>query len=158
MKAIGIDPGLDGGIAIYRPGLVTIMDMPTHEVYRNGKKKREVSASGLVEALSDCEKGHHAYVERVNAMPKQGVTSMFSFGMSYGVIIGVLAALRIPYTLVTPQKWRKYHDVRPGKDGSRLRASELLPDSASHFSRVKDHGRADAALIAMYGFEKELKR
>jgi crossover junction endodeoxyribonuclease RuvC len=84
-------------------------------------------------------------------MPNQGVSSMFTFGKSAGIIEGVLGAMNIPVTFVTPQKWMKAMNVVGGKDGSRKRASELLPEFASEFKRVKDNGRSDACLIALYG-------
>jgi crossover junction endodeoxyribonuclease RuvC len=84
-------------------------------------------------------------------MPNQGVSSMFTFGKSAGIIEGVLGAMNIPVTFVTPQKWIKAMSVVGGKDGSRKRASELLPEFASEFKRVKDNGRSDAALIALFG-------
>ena len=158
MIVYGIDPGLSGAIAIVHASanMVTlhdVIDMPVVEVERNGKMKREVSAAGLAELF--LVRRHYlesfAYVERVGAMPGQGVSSVFSFGRSTGIIEGVLAALKIPVTIVTPQSWQKTMAVRGGKDGSRARAMELLPREARMFARVKDDGRADAALIALAG-------
>jgi crossover junction endodeoxyribonuclease RuvC len=92
-----------------------------------------------------------AYLERLNAMPGQGVTSMFSMGQSLGVVLGILAALDIPTTTIPPRTWQKALDVPQGKDGSRYRAAQLFPAHAAKFARVKDDGRSDAALIAAYG-------
>jgi crossover junction endodeoxyribonuclease RuvC len=97
-----------------------------------------------------------AYLERVNAMAGQGVSSVFSFGRSSGIVEGILAAYDITTTLVTPQTWQKSMEVRGGKDGSRERAMQLFPMHAAMFARVKDDGRADAALMAAYG-EKMMK-
>ena len=149
---LGIDPGLSGAIAFYDTSneSVVVIDMPTVEVTRNGKNKREVSPALIADAVAG--KGIvQAFVERVSAMPGQGVSSMFSFGRSVGVIEGVLAAYEIPVTLVTPQAWMKSMGVRAGKDGSRERAMQLFPQYADLFSRKKDDGRSDAVLIAKYG-------
>jgi crossover junction endodeoxyribonuclease RuvC len=92
-----------------------------------------------------------AFVEKVFAMAGQGVTSVFSFGRSLGVVEGVLTTMKIKTTLITPQTWQKRMAVTGGKDGSRARAMDLFPEQAQMFKRVKDDGRADAALIAAFG-------
>ena len=145
---IGIDPGLTGAIAKVQGGNIEVWDMPTLEL----RKKRFVNAPMLADLISsirtpECE----VFLERVSARPGQGVTSMFSFGTSCGIIQGIIAALHLPLTLVSPQEWRKKMGVPKGKDGSRLRILELRPDLAFRFSRKKDHGRADAVLLALYG-------
>lgn len=152
MIVIGIDPGLSGAIAFYDTveGAVEIADMPTVEISRNGKNKREVSAVLLSNILTR-HKVAGAFLERVNAMAGQGVTSVFSFGRSSGIVEGILAAYDIPTTLVTPQTWQKAVGQRAGKDGSRERAMQLFPAQADLFQRKKDDGRSDAALIAFYG-------
>jgi crossover junction endodeoxyribonuclease RuvC len=152
MIILGVDPGLSGALAIYNTseGTVDIIDMPVLEIVRNGKKKREVSAQALANQLV----GRNitaAFIERVNAMSGQGVTSVFSFGRSSGIVEGVLAAYDIPTTLVTPQTWQKAVGQRAGKDGSRERAMQLFPAQADLFGRKKDDGRSDAVLIAYYG-------
>jgi len=150
--SIGIDPGLSGAIAIISPESLKIYDMPTMTVERNGKAKRQVSASELAEMLylysgRDC----HVYCERVSAMAGQGVTSVFSFGRSFGMIEGILAAFKMPVTFVPPATWVKAIGRGQGKDASRARAMELFPSDQDQFKRVKDDGRADAALIAYWG-------
>jgi crossover junction endodeoxyribonuclease RuvC len=150
--SIGIDPGLSGAIAIISPESLKIFDMPTMTVERNGKAKRQVSASELAEMLylysgRDC----HVYCERVGAMAGQGVTSVFSFGRSFGMIEGILAAFKMPVTFVPPATWVKAVGRGQGKDASRARAMELFPSDQDQFKRVKDDGRADAALIAYWG-------
>lgn len=152
MIILGIDPGLNGAIAEYdtETGTVTIHDMPTMEVTRNGKKKREVNAQLLSQVIAGAY-AKKAVVERVGAMPGQGVTSVFSFGRSVGIVEGVLAAYDIPMTIIIPTVWQKAVGVRGGKDGSRERATQLFPSQASLFARKKDDGRSDAALIAYYG-------
>lgn len=155
MIYVGIDPGLDGAIAILNAqrGTLEVVDMPTVEVLRNGKKKREVSAAMVAATLRDIPAINMAVLERVNAMPGQGVTSVFSFGRSAGVIEGVLGALNIPSAIVSPQKWQKHIGVRGGKDGARLRATEVFPAYANLFARKKHDGRADAALMAWYAMK-----
>jgi crossover junction endodeoxyribonuclease RuvC len=150
--SIGIDPGLSGAIAILSTESLKIFDMPTMTVERNGKAKRQVSASELAEMLylysgRDC----HVYCERVSAMAGQGVTSVFSFGRSFGMIEGILAAFKMPVTFVPPATWVKAVGRGQGKDASRARAMELFPSDQDQFKRVKDDGRADAALIAHWG-------
>jgi crossover junction endodeoxyribonuclease RuvC len=153
MNIIGIDPGLNGALAFYRLDIneLYVFDMPTVEVMRGGKKKRELHINVLAEMLELPGQNKVAFLERVGAMPGQGVSSTFAFGRNVGAIEGVLAALRIPVTIVPPQTWQKAMNVRDGKDGSRLRASEVFPHMSATFARVKDDGRADAALIAKYG-------
>lgn len=152
MIILGIDPGLSGALALYNTSdqTVEVFDMPVLELVRNGKKKGEVSAQALANLLAG--RGiKAAFLERVNAMPGQGVTSVFSFGRSTGIVEGILAAYDIPTTLVTPQAWQKAVGQRAGKDGSRERAMQLFPAQADLFQRKKDDGRSDAALIAHYG-------
>ena len=159
MKFCGIDPGISGAFAIFDTTYedeIQIWDMPTVSILRNGKNKNEVSAALVATIIAgkniDC-----AYLERVNAMPGQGVSSVFSFGRSVGILEGVIAAYEIPITIVTPQAWQKAMAVRGGKDGSRERAMELFPKSSDSFKLKKNDGRADATLIAMYGFQQQRK-
>ena len=152
MIILGIDPGLSGAFAFLdtRDMTVTLEDMPTVEILRNKKRKNEVNAAQVANVIAG--RGiRHAFLERVGAMPGQGVTSVFSFGRSTGILEGVLAAYDIPTTIITPQEWQKVAAVRDGKDAGRLRAAQLFPSSSSFFARKKDNGRSDAALIAWYG-------
>jgi len=150
-RIIGIDVGLNGAIAMLNgESLNDVVDMPTVTLDRNGKAKRQISIPELV-AIIDDFKPDEAYCERVFAMSGQGVTSVFSFGRSLGAIEGILGARLIKTTLVTPQAWQKAMGVSGGKDGARARAMEVFPWSAGLFKRVKDDGRADAALIAAWG-------
>jgi crossover junction endodeoxyribonuclease RuvC len=150
-RTLGIDVGLNGAIALVVDGeLISVVDMPTVTLDRNGKAKRQVSVPELVQIVKDFDPTD-AYTERVFAKTGQGVTSVFSFGRSLGVVEGVLGALKIKNSLVTPQTWQKRMAVTGGKDGSRARAMDLFPEQAQMFKRVKDDGRADAALIAAFG-------
>ena len=155
MRVLGIDVGLNGAIALVVDGqLHEIHDMPTLSLERNNKTKRMVNA-GALHLIIRGAKAHAAYLERLNAMPGQGVTSMFSMGQSLGVVLGVLAACEVPTTTIPPRTWQKALDVPQGKDGSRYRAAQLFPDEAALFSRVKDDGRSDATLIALYGAKQQ---
>jgi crossover junction endodeoxyribonuclease RuvC len=151
VRTLGIDIGLNGAIALVEDGqLLEVHDMPTFSMERNGKNKRMVNAAELARLIRQAAPGS-AYLERLNAMPGQGVTSMFSMGQSLGVVLGILAALDIATTTIPPRTWQKALDVPQGKDGSRYRAAQLFPAHAEQFARVKDDGRSDAALIAAYG-------
>lgn len=155
MRTLGIDVGLNGAIALIEDGkLLEVHDMPTLSLERNNKTKRMVNAHTLHTIIRDA-KADAAYLERLNAMPGQGVTSMFSMGQSLGVVLGVLAACEVPTTTIPPRTWQKALDVPQGKDGSRYRAAQLFPDAADMFARVKDDGRSDATLIALYGAKQQ---
>jgi crossover junction endodeoxyribonuclease RuvC len=145
---IGIDPGNTGAIAFLTDELVLIgvSDMP---LMANGKKQ-QVNAAALSEILAMPLEDTRIVIEKVGAMPGQGVSSMFNFGMGYGVIQGVAAAMRIPYTLCTPQRWKKAAGLLgKDKDNARTLAQQLYPKAS--LARKKDIGRADAILIARYG-------
>ena len=159
MVVIGIDPGVSGAIFVIGDGLKRIVDTPVTR-YKSGKKhKTEVDAVALAEALAEttgcltairATRDIFAFVENVSARPGQGVVSMFSFGRSFGVVLGVLAGLRITATLVQPAAWKKHFNLLgKDKDASRLLAIKLLGEQG--FERKKDNGRAEAALIAIYG-------
>jgi len=154
---LGIDPGLGGAMAfLHRKGRLLVRDVPTLEVVRGKKKKREIDQHGLQEILSKFGRGVTiAYMEVASAMPGQGTTSMFAFGFVYGSLRQAIVSNGIAMTHVAPPVWRKALAVRKGKDASRLRASELMPEYAELWSRAKDHGRAEAALIAYYGMLQE---
>ena len=152
MIFIGIDPGLNGAIAFLdtEKGHLSVLDMPVLEIQRNGKIKKEVSPHGLANIFMAVGPVNHSVLERVGAMPGQGVSSVFSFGRSVGLVEDVLAARGLAVSIVTPQVWQKAAAVRGGKDGSRQRACELFPNYAGLFARKKDDGRADAACMAWY--------
>jgi crossover junction endodeoxyribonuclease RuvC len=147
---IGIDPGLSGAIAVLEESgfLHEVADMPIMELR---KGRNQVNAAALSKILKRwAASDAMAYLEQVSAMPGQGVSSMFSFGCSYGIVQGVLAALTIPMVLVSPQSWKKRAGLQgKDKDMARTLAIRLYP--AAELSRKKDIGRADAILIARYG-------
>jgi crossover junction endodeoxyribonuclease RuvC len=146
-RTLGIDPGAAGAVAVVEGGkLVAVHDMPAIEV--RGKRRVDGAAlAAIVRALAPAA----AVVELVGAMPGQGVSSMFAFGKATGIVLGVLAGLGIPVTEVAPVQWKRALRVPADKGGARLRASQLFPTAAAHWQRVKDDGRAEAAMIALYG-------
>ena len=156
MKIIGIDPGLSGAIAVLENNKVLNMfDMP---VMSEGKKnKRQLNSALLVSLINEnIEKGEEitVVVEQVNAMPGQGVTSMFNFGQSFGILKGICSAMQLSVYFVRPAKWKKYFNlINSEKDASRTRAIEIFPYYSSHLSRKKDSNQADAILIASFFFE-----
>ena len=148
---IGIDPGITGASVVLQsrsvPRPIEWLRMPTLKV---GKSSR-VNCAALREFLSDYDVGH-AYVESVHAMPGQGVTSMFTFGHACGAVEGLLAALHVPMTLVTPQAWKKRAGlIGSDKDASRSRAVQLWPSWAAMSKKAEGQAFADAALIARFG-------
>jgi crossover junction endodeoxyribonuclease RuvC len=153
MVYLGIDPGLSGALAVLdKDGeIIDIFDMPTLEVISGTSKKQRVNPHGIVSELGLFKDvSIQAIIEQVNAMPGQGVTSMFSFGRSLGILEGVLAGIQIPYTLVTPAVWKRKMQVNSSKDGARELAMRTWPSKADLFKRKKDDGRAEAALLALY--------
>lgn len=151
---LGIDPGLSGALSyIDGSALRSIYDMPTLELARGGKKKNEPDFRELARIIREEIRPDVAVVEQVGAMPGQGVSSMFAFGKCYGGILAALAAFDIRVEPVPPQTWKRFHRIvkDSGKDASRALAKNLFPDSAGLFARVKDDGRAEAALIAAWG-------
>ncbi len=150
---IGIDPGVTGAIAVLNAenrSIVELVDMPTAPD-RNGRKQK-VSGSGIARLLNPYPKDsvQRVFLERVSAMPGQGVTSMFNFGRAFGAAESAIAALSLPLSYVTPQQWkRSARLIGQHKDASRGRVLDLYPDA--DVRRKKDNGRADAVLIALYG-------
>ena len=140
MRIIGIDPGLSGAIAVLENDKVLkIYDMP---VMAEGKKnKRQLNSAQLVNIIKENIKNHdeiNVVVEQVNAMPGQGVTSMFNFGQTFGAIKGVCAALSLPIFFVRPSKWKKYFElINSSKDSSRTKVIEMYPSIANQLSKKK---------------------
>jgi crossover junction endodeoxyribonuclease RuvC len=153
---LGIDPGLSGAIACVINGeLLAVEDMPTFSEIRGRKTINTVNANAVASimrefALANLETPT-VVIERVHATPQMGVTSAFSFGDGYGVLRGVTAALGYPVTFVAPNVWKKAMGLTADKGGSRRLATERWPACADLFARVKDDGRAEAALLAGWG-------
>ena len=153
MKIIGIDPGLSGAIAIMENNkVIDLFDMP---VMSEGKKnKRQLNSAQLAKLLKDNISQNEevsVVVEQVNAMPGQGVTSMFNFGQTFGAIKGICAALGLPIFFVRPSKWKKYFElINSSKDSSRTKAIEMYPSLSDDLDKKKDVNKSDAILIASF--------
>lgn len=148
---MGIDPGISGAVAFYFPvvpGRIAVDDVPV--------AGGEINVAELAR-LVRIHRPTLAVIERVGAMPGQGVVSMFNFGRSYGDVRGVVGALDIPLHFVTPQKWKKHFNLPADKEKSRLLAIRMFPAVAESFRLKKHDGRAEAALIALYGAQVLLK-
>ena len=160
MKIIGIDPGLSGAIAVmHDKKVINLYDMP---VMAEGKKnKRQLNSSQLVNIIKEnINEGEETIVvvEQVNAMPGQGVTSMFNFGQTFGAIKGVCAALKLPIFFVRPSKWKKHFElINSSKDASRTKVIEMYPTLSSQLAKKRDVNKSDAVLIAKFYFETKLK-
>lgn len=145
-RILGIDPGASGAMALLDGDvLVRVADMPTIMV----KGRSKVLPGGVVDLIVAWKPDQIA-LEDVGAMPGQGVTSMFSFGRSVGILEGVIAALGYPLVMVRPATWKRAAGVPADKDAARLMATRLWPDQSAMFSRKKDDGRAEAALLARW--------
>ena len=159
MKIIGIDPGLSGAIAVMEKNkILNIFDMP---VMAEGKKnKRQLNSAQLVQLLKENilkNEEVSVVVEQVNAMPGQGVTSMFNFGQTFGAIKGICAALGLPIFFVRPSKWKKHFElINSSKDSSRTKAIEMYPSIAYKLAKKKDVNKSDAILIARFYSETRL--
>jgi len=160
MRIIGIDPGLSGAIAILEDNKIKeLFDMP---VMPDGKKnKRQLNSALLVKLIKDNIENLEStimVVEQVNAMPGQGVTSMFNFGQTFGAIKGICAALGLPIFFVRPAKWKKHFElINSSKDASRTKAIEMYPSISEQLSKKKDVNKSDAILIARFYSETRFK-
>src|SRR5262249_41123411 len=150
--SIGIDPGLTGAVAVLAPDgtLQALHDTPTLKLLTRRGVRQEYDVPGLL-ALLEPYRGSqsHVLIESSQALPGQGVRSMWTTGYGYGLWIGVLGALQLPYTAVRPQIWKKAFSLGKDKEAARLRAMQLFP--GADLRRKKDHGRAEALLLAHYG-------
>ena len=158
MLIIGIDPGISGSVCFFKDGkILDVIEMPT--MIDGKKNKRQVNGSQIyneiLKRVNKIEKQNtRVVIEQVSAMPGQGVTSMFNFGQSFGILKGICAAMQLPMYFVRPAKWKKHYNLlNSEKDASRTRAIEIFPYYSSHLARKKDSNKADAILIASYFFE-----
>ena len=162
MIIFGIDPGVSGAISVLEnKKVIEVFDMPT--MIDGKKNKKQVNGAQVTNIIkerldSEKEKEIAVVVEHVNAMPGQGVTSMFNFGQSFGVIKGICSALSLPIYFVRPTKWKKHFNlIKTNKDASRTKVIEAYPEISSQLSRKKDANKADAILIARYFTDTQLK-
>jgi len=156
MIIFGIDPGVSGAISILEnKKVIEVFDMPT--MIDGKKNKRQVNGSQVTNIIKETlnnDKEIIVVVEHVNAMPGQGVTSMFNFGQSFGVLKGVCSAMQLPMYFVRPAKWKKYFNlINSEKDASRTKAIQIFPYISAQLSRKKDANKADAILIASFFYE-----
>ena len=158
MLIIGIDPGISGSICFFEDGLIKdVLEMPT--MTEGKKNKKQVNGSQIFNEISFRIKTYEkknikVVIEQVSAMPGQGVTSMFNFGQSFGILKGICSAMQLPMYFVRPAKWKKYFNlINSEKDASRTRAIEIFPYFSSELSKKKDSNKADAILIANFYYE-----
>ena len=155
MFIIGIDPGISGAICFFNDGkIIDVIEMPS--MSEGKKNKKQVNGNQLYNEIKFHisqinQQEISVVVEHVTAMPGQGVTSMFNFGQSFGVIKGICSAMQLPIHFVRPAKWKKYFNlINTAKDASRSRAIEIFPKFSEKLKRKKDSNKADAILIASY--------
>ena len=155
MIIVGIDPGISGALCFFSNGnVIDVIDMPT--MAEGKKNKKQVNGRQIFNEILNIKNtfaGHkiNVVVEQVSAMPGQGVTSMFNFGQSFGVIKGICSAMELPIFYVRPAKWKKYFNlINAEKDASRTKVIEMFPKISQKLSRKKDSNKADAILIAKY--------
>ena len=158
MLIIGIDPGISGSVCFFQDGkIIQVIEMPT--MIDGKKKKRQVNGSQIyneiLKRINEFEKQNvRVVIEQVSAMPGQGVTSMFNFGQSFGILKGICSAMQLPMYFVRPAKWKKHYNlINSDKDASRTRAIEIFPYFSSELSKKKDSNKADAILIASFYHE-----
>ena len=158
MLIIAIDPGISGSICFFEKGkILDAIEMP---IMTDGKKnKKQVNGSQIFNEIKKRinkseNKDVRVVIEQVSAMPGQGVTSMFNFGQSFGILKGISSAMQLPMHFVRPAKWKKYFNlINSEKDASRTRAIEIFPYFSSQLSKKKDSNKADAILIAYFYYE-----
>ena len=161
MLIIGIDPGISGAICFFEDGkIIEVIEMP---VMTEGKKnKKQVNGAQIynefLKKINNKDDEIRVVIEQVSAMPGQGVTSMFNFGQSFGILKGICSAMQLPMFFVRPAKWKKYFNlINSQKDASRTRAIEIFPYFSTQLSKKKDSNKADAILIASFYYETHQK-
>jgi crossover junction endodeoxyribonuclease RuvC len=148
---LGVDCGLSGALTFLNTsGGATIRDMPTFEIKRGKGKRHDLDGHALYQIIKTAQPDH-AFVERPQARPKQSSYATGIFFQTYGEVRGILIACSIPFTIVEPHAWKKNLAVPAEKDGARARASQLMPTLATQWPLKKHHGRAEAALLSLYG-------
>ncbi len=158
MLIIGIDPGITGSICFFKDGkIIDVIDMPT--MAEGKKNKKQVNGAQIYNEISKIIKENddqdvRVIIEQVSAMPGQGVTSMFNFGQSFGILKGICSAMKLSMYFVRPTKWKRYFSlIKSEKDASRTRAIEIFPYFSAQLSKKKDSNKADAILISSFYYE-----
>ena len=161
MLIIAIDPGISGSICFFEDGkILEVIEMP---VMTEGKKnKKQVNGAQIynefLKRINKKEDEIRVVIEQVSAMPGQGVTSMFNFGQSFGILKGISSAMQLPMFFVRPAKWKKYFNlINSQKDASRTRAIEIFAYFSTQLSKKKDSNKADSILIASFYYETHQK-
>ena len=161
MLIIGIDPGISGAICFFENGkIIDVIDMPN--MSEGKKNKKQVNGAQIynefLKRINKKDDEVRVVIEQVSAMPGQGVTSMFNFGQSFGILKGICSAMQLPMFFVRPAKWKKYFNlINSQKDASRTRAIEIFPYFSTQLSKKKDSNKADAILIASFYYETQQK-
>ena len=155
MLIIGIDPGISGSICFFLDGkILEVLEMPT--MAEGKKNKKQINGSQIYNEINRVinkiqNQEVRVVIEQVSAMPGQGVTSMFNFGQSFGILKGICSAMKLPMYFVRPAKWKKYFNlINSQKDASRTKAIERFPYFSQELSKKKDANKADAILIASF--------
>ena len=158
MLIIGIDPGISGSICFFEDGkIIDVVEMPT--MTEGKKNKKQVNGSQIYNEISKRTSKFENHeirviIEQVSAMPGQGVTSMFNFGQSFGILKGICSSMQLPMYFVRPAKWKKYFNLlNSQKDASRTKAIEIFPYFSRQLSKKKDSNKADAILISSFYYE-----
>ena len=158
MLIIGIDPGISGSLCFFKDGkILDLVEMPN--MPEGKKNKRQVNGAQIYNEISSRIEGLNReeikiVIEQVSAMPGQGVTSMFNFGQSFGVIKGICSAMQLSMYFVRPAKWKRFFNlINAEKDASRTKAIEIFPYISNQLTRKKDANKADAALIASFFYQ-----
>ena len=158
MLIIGIDPGITGSICFFEDGkIIDVVEMPN--MAEGKKNKKQVNGAQIyyeiLLRIKNLKKEEvKVVIEQVSAMPGQGVTSMFNFGQSFGILKGICSAMQLPMYFVRPTKWKKYFNlINSEKDASRTKAIEIFPHFSAQLSRKKDSNKADAILISSFFYE-----
>ena len=158
MLIIGIDPGISGSLCFFSDGkIIDVIDMPN--MSEGKKNKKQVNGAQIYNEIYSRIKNFEkkdikVVIEQVSAMPKQGVTSMFNFGQSFGILKGICSAMQLSMYFVRPAKWKKYFNlINSEKDASRTKAIEIFPYFSVNLAKKKDSNKADAILIASYYYE-----
>lgn len=155
VRVLGLDPGLTGAVAVWDTALdaLIVRDMPVANKSGANTTRREVVPEWLANIIREWSPDV-AWIEQVSAMPKQGVSSVFSFGVSYGIARGVLGALQVNTHFVTPAEWKRALRLSSDKSAARALASRLFSANAPEFARKCDDGRAEAALLTHFGLSR----
>ena len=155
LRILGIDPGINCGIALLTGERGNQLEYLDHAPLLKEGKQRSINGPRLAEIFADLDPDI-AVIEKVHAMPGQGVTSMFRFGRAVGTLEGLLSCLKVRLSYVSPQQWKRHFNLKADKEAARAAAVRMFPSHASALARRKDVDRAEAVLIARWFFDTDL--